>query len=132
MPARHVPVRHALAGALFAGLLFEIVKHLFVAYVMRVPTYNMVYGTFASVPIFLFWLFCCWIVVLIGAETAATFSYFGHDHALSARRESDAQSLGEGAHILVQSGERRDHGPCLHAGYAHDVHQRAAPRRKRN
>jgi membrane protein len=100
MPARHVPVRHALAGALFAGLLFEIVKHLFVAYVMRVPTYNMVYGTFASVPIFLFWLFCCWVVVLVGAETAATFSYFGHDHALSARRESDAQSLGEAIRLL--------------------------------
>ncbi len=100
MPARHVPVRHALAGALFAGLLFEIVKHLFVAYVMRVPTYNLVYGTFASVPIFLFWLFCCWVVVLVGAETAATFSYFGHDHALSARHESDAQTLGEAIRLL--------------------------------
>ena len=45
---------------------------------MRVPTYNLVYGTFASVPIFLFWLFCCWMVVLVGAEIAATLSYFGH------------------------------------------------------
>ena len=100
MPARHVPMRHALAGALFAGLLFEIVKHLFVVYVMRVPTYNMVYGAFASVPIFLFWLFCCWVVVLVGAETAATFSYFGHDHALAARRESDTQSLDAAVRLL--------------------------------
>ena len=78
MPARHVPIRHALAGGVFAGMLFEIVKHLFVEYIMRVPTYNLVYGTFASVPIFLFWLFCCWMVVLVGAEIAATLSYFGH------------------------------------------------------
>ena len=28
-------------------------------------------------PIFLLWLFCCWMVVLIGAEVAATLSYFG-------------------------------------------------------
>ncbi len=100
MPARHVPVRHALAGGLFAGLLFEVVKHLFVAYVMRVPTYNLVYGAFASVPIFLFWLFCCWVVVLVGAEIAATFSYFGHDYALAARRENDVQSIDHSIRLL--------------------------------
>lgn len=76
MPARHVPVRHALAGALFSGVLFEIVKQLFVIYIVRVPTYSMVYGTFASVPIFLVWMFCCWMVVLVGAEVAATLSHF--------------------------------------------------------
>jgi membrane protein len=78
MPNRHVPIRHALAGGVFAAVLFELVKHLFVAYVTRVPTYSLVYGAFASAPIFLVWLFCCWMVVLIGAEVTATFSYFRH------------------------------------------------------
>lgn len=78
IPNRHVPKYHALAGGIFAALLFELVKHLFVAYVGRVPTYNLVYGAFASVPIFLAWLFCCWTVVLIGAEITATFSHFRH------------------------------------------------------
>ena len=77
VPSRYVPARHAIVGGVFAALLFEFVKHLFVAYVMRVPTYNLVYGAFASMPIFLLWLFCCWMVVLIGAEVAATLSYFG-------------------------------------------------------
>ena len=78
VPSRYVPVRHAVIGGVVAGLLFEVVKHLFVAYIVRVPTYNLVYGAFASVPIFLLWIFCCWMVVLIGAEVAATLSYFGH------------------------------------------------------
>ena len=78
VPNRYVPMRHAVIGGVFAALLFELVKHLFVAYVVRVPTYSVVYGAFASVPIFLLWLFCCWLVVLIGAEVAATLSYFGH------------------------------------------------------
>lgn len=76
MPARHVPFRHAFAGGVTAGLLFEIGKHLFVVYVMRVPTYSLVYGAFASVPIFLVWIFCCWVIVLLGAEIAATMSHF--------------------------------------------------------
>ena len=100
MPARHVPIRHALAGGLFAGLLFEIVKHLFVVYIMRVPTYSVVYGAFASVPIFLFWLFCCWMVVLIGAEMAATLSYFGHAGETSIPRDQWAQSRNDAIRLL--------------------------------
>ncbi len=78
MPVRYVPLRHALGGGLVAATLFETMKYLFVMYVGKVPTYSMVYGTFASVPIFLVWLYLCWVVVLIGAEIAATFSYARH------------------------------------------------------
>ena len=81
VPNRYVPMRHAVIGGVLAALLFELVKHLFVAYIVRVPTYKLVYGAFASVPIFLIWVFCCWTVVLIGAEVAATLSYFGHPPA---------------------------------------------------
>ena len=86
VPSRYVPMRHAVIGAVFAALLFELVKHLFVAYIVRVPTYNLVYGAFASVPIFLVWIFCCWTVVLIGAEVAATLSYFGQPPAPRLKR----------------------------------------------
>ena len=81
VPNRYVPTRHAVIGGLFAAVLFELVKHMFVAYIVRVPTYSLVYGAFASVPIFLLWLFCCWMVVLIGAEVTATLSYFGYASA---------------------------------------------------
>jgi membrane protein len=78
MPARYVPMRHALVGGLLAALLFEVMKYLFVLTIVRIPTYSLVYGTFASVPILLIWLFLCWTIVLGGAEVAATLSYFRH------------------------------------------------------
>ena len=111
MPARHVPKRHAFAGALFAALLFEIVKHLFVVYVMRVPTYNVVYGAFASVPIFLFWLFCCWMVVLVGAEVAATLSHFRYASA-SAFRSGAKEKTGDAAMRILNAlaGSETGHG----------------------
>ncbi len=103
VPNRYVPTRHALIGGVVAALLFELVKHLFVAYIVRVPTYKLVYGAFASVPIFLLWLFCCWMVVLIGAEVAATLSYFGHPPALpSARAQHPSMRLRE-ATLLVDA-----------------------------
>ncbi len=100
MPARHVPARHAIVAGVFAGLLFEIVKYLFVGYVVRVPTYNVVYGAFATVPIFLLWMFCSWMVVLVGAEMAATFSYFGHGDARQSPRDAGAQSRHDAIRLL--------------------------------
>lgn len=104
MPARMVPMRHALIGGLFAGLLFEVVKHLFVLYILGIPTYSLVYGAFASVPIFLAWLFCCWMVVLLGAEVTATLSYFRHGDSMQ-RRAAHALPVAEALRIVDGLGE---------------------------
>jgi membrane protein len=71
VPNRRVLVRDALAGGLLAALAFEGMKHGFALYVTQFPTYRLVYGAFASVPIFLLWIYLSWVVVLFGAVTAA-------------------------------------------------------------
>ena len=76
VPCRHVPARHAFIGAVFAALLFEFLKHFFAVYIALVPTYDIVYGTFAAVPIFLLWIFLSWMVILLGAELAAALAYW--------------------------------------------------------
>ena len=68
VPNRRVPIWHAIAGAVVAALLFEVAKHGFAAFVTTVPTYEAVYGALAALPIFLIWIYLCWVVVLIGAE----------------------------------------------------------------
>lgn len=93
IPQRFVPLRHAIFGGVFAAVLFECVKYLFVAYVVRVPTYDLVYGAFASLPIFLVWLFCCWMVALVGAEVTATLSYFGHSGSQATRASGIAYAI---------------------------------------
>jgi membrane protein len=71
IPNRRVLVRDALAGGLLAALAFEGMKHGFAFYITQFPTYKLVYGAFASVPIFLLWIYLSWLVVLFGAVTAA-------------------------------------------------------------
>lgn len=76
IPHRRVPWRHALAGGVAAAILFEAAKELFAIYVRYAPTYNLVYGTFAAVPVFLIWIYLSWLMVLLGAELTASLGYW--------------------------------------------------------
>ena len=71
VPNTHVRWRHALAGGVFSAICFEVAKSLLGWYVRQVPTYAVVYGAFATVPIFLVWLYISWVLVLLGAVVAA-------------------------------------------------------------
>ena len=72
VPAQRVAWRHALIGALLAALAFEGAKHGFAFYLTQVPTYHIVYGTIAVLPVFLIWIYLCWLIVLAGAAVTAT------------------------------------------------------------
>lgn len=71
MPFRPVALRHAAVGGLMAGLAFELAKRGFGLYVANFPTYALIYGAFAMIPLFLLWLWTSWVVVLFGATLTA-------------------------------------------------------------
>ncbi|WAJ39452.1 virulence factor BrkB family protein [Pseudomonas sp. GOM7] len=74
VPNTRVPVRHALLGGVFAAVLFEIAKALFGLYVRLFPGYQLIYGAFATVPLFLLWIYLSWLIVLLGAELVCSLS----------------------------------------------------------
>lgn len=71
IPNRRVLIRDALSGGFLAALAFEGMKHGFAVYIAQFPTHKLIYGAFASVPIFLMWIYLSWLVVLSGAVVAA-------------------------------------------------------------
>jgi membrane protein len=71
LPNRPVSRWHAgIAGSL-AALAFVGMQWLFALYIVKLPTYALIYGAFAVVPIFLLWLYLSWSVILIGALMTA-------------------------------------------------------------
>jgi membrane protein len=68
LPAAVVRFKDAAFGALIAAVLFEFGKRAFAAYVSISTTYSTIYGVLTSIPLFLFWLYIAWVVVLYGAE----------------------------------------------------------------
>ena len=71
VPNTHVRWRHAWAGGLFVAVGFELAKRGMTWYLAQVSTYATLYGAFATVPIFLIWLYLGWVIVLLGAVIAA-------------------------------------------------------------
>jgi membrane protein len=75
VPNRRVQIKHALIGAFLSAVLFELAKTGFVAYVSN-ANYKVIYGALAMIPLFLFWLYLVWNVVLFGASLAASLTTF--------------------------------------------------------
>src|SRR3989338_6523532 len=75
VPNAQVPIRHALLGGLFAAVLFEVAKMLFGLYVRLFPGYQLIYGAFATVPLFLLWIYLSWLIVLFGAELVCNLGF---------------------------------------------------------
>lgn len=59
---------HAFAGGTIAACLFEIAKSGFTLYISYFPTYELLYGALAAIPLLLIWIYLTWLIVLIGAE----------------------------------------------------------------
>jgi len=76
VPNHKVRFTHALAGGLAAAVAFFLMQRAFGLFIARFPTYTLVYGTFAALPIFLVWLYSSWLVVLFGALMTATLPVF--------------------------------------------------------
>jgi membrane protein len=71
VPNRRVAVTDALLGGFLAGIVFELAKRGFAVYVSHFPTYTLIYGAFATLLIFLVWLYVSWLIVLAGATFTA-------------------------------------------------------------
>jgi len=76
VPNTHVNRRHAIAGGVTAAVLFELAKYTFGLYVKAVPTYTLIYGAMAVIPMFLIWIYVSWLIVLLGAQISYSLSVF--------------------------------------------------------
>lgn len=85
IPNCPVPLKHALSGAFITAVVFGVVKDLF-ALSMKYSSYTLIYGAFAAVPLFLTWVYLCWMIILFGAVLVRSFSTYSD---VKGARQSD-------------------------------------------
>ncbi len=72
MPNTHVRLRPAASGALVAAGLWSLSRWAFGLYVSEALPYMKIYGALGLIPLFLFWLYLTWVIILFGMELAFT------------------------------------------------------------
>ncbi|WP_243309842.1 YhjD/YihY/BrkB family envelope integrity protein [Fundidesulfovibrio agrisoli] len=70
LPNVEVRALPAAAGALAAGIGWQLAQAAYIRYQIGVTGYNAIYGSFAQIPLLLVWLYISWLIVLAGAELA--------------------------------------------------------------
>lgn len=71
MPVARISFPRALAGALTATALWEIVRHLLVSYYTHISALNVIYGSMATIVIILLTLEAAALILLLGAQVIA-------------------------------------------------------------
>jgi membrane protein len=97
VPNRYVDWRDAAWGGLVASVAFEIAKRIFALFVTQFPTYTVVYGALAALPIFFVWIYVSWLITLVGAAITASLPIVRYERwwhvATPASAFVDAMSL---------------------------------------
>ena len=113
IPYRPVPFKHALVGGVVASILFELAKRGFGFYVTHFPSQQAVYGAFATVPIFLIWIYLSWVVVLLGAEITQCLTTFRGPAARVRGGMADHDPMRCAYRVLFRLYEAQMHGHGL-------------------
>ncbi|MBO6079252.1 MAG: YihY/virulence factor BrkB family protein [Bacteroidaceae bacterium] len=93
MPNTKVKFKYAIIPGIIAGCLFQLLQNLYFKGQFSLSSYNAIYGGFAALPLFLFWLNLSWSIILFGCELAYVsqnndnFNYFKEPDKISRRHE---------------------------------------------
>ncbi|MEG2666746.1 MAG: YihY/virulence factor BrkB family protein, partial [Bacteroidales bacterium] len=78
LPNMRIPLFSAIISGIFSSLLFLLVQSLYVKFQVYMTSYNLIYGSFAALPLFMLWLRFSWIILLLGAELGFSIENYHH------------------------------------------------------
>ena len=110
LPARAVPWRSALVGAVVAALLWQITKIGFSYFLVHANSYSRLYGSLGSLVALVVWAYYSMAILLLGAEIAADHEAVRRgDKAVELRAESGADlAAASGVPVAVERAEKTE------------------------
>ncbi|MDF1646858.1 MAG: YihY family inner membrane protein [Legionellaceae bacterium] len=80
VPNKRIKFSQALLSAALATVFFEIAKQGFSLYLSYVTLYEVIYGVFAIIPVFIIWIYLVWILTLFCAEINYSLAVVSKKH----------------------------------------------------
>jgi len=89
----------AMFGAALAAILWFSMQNFYISLQIGVAKYNAIYGSFATLPLFLIWMYFGWIFILVGAQVAYAFQNI-RSYSLLKLPEQPSQDLAAAFDIM--------------------------------
>jgi len=121
VPNRPVGSGAALLGGAVAAGGFELLKFGFGLFIANFPSYQIVYGAMAALPILLIWVYLVWIVVLLGAEVAAMLPEWRAAYRRGFERAGPLDRLPLALALLARLQQARAGGPLRRRALTADL-----------
>lgn len=96
MPNTKVKFSSGLLAGVIAGSVYQVVQVIYVKFQVGVANANVIYGSFAALPLFLIWLQMSWRIVLFGTELA-----FAHQNVDTYEFEQDCRNANHSFKTLI-------------------------------
>lgn len=100
VPAARVRLRSAAAGALVASICILALKWFLSAYFARAFGISRLYGSLGLIPVFMFWMYFVWLMVLLGLEVTA-LAQTVHTRGLDAGNDNGDERFNDPAMLLA-------------------------------
>ncbi len=101
VPNTHVAYRPALVGSFVAAVVLEFGKGSLVVYFENALSFRQLYGSLGLVPVFMFWVYLMWLVILFGLEVSATLQMLGGRRLEDIERKRENTGLLDPASVLL-------------------------------
>lgn len=88
VPNTKVKFRSALIGGIVSGILWETSGWVFASFIVNSTNYTAIYSAFATLIVFMIWLYLSWLILLVGGSIA-----FYHQHPEHRNLQSRILSL---------------------------------------
>ncbi len=87
LPNTRVNLSAAIFGGVIAGSIYQILQAGYIFVQMALSRYNVIYGSFSALPLFLIWMYLNWLVMIFGVRLSYLYQNF--DFESKCARDSD-------------------------------------------
>jgi membrane protein len=81
LPNTQVEWKAAITSGITASVLWENSKFVFAWYIKEIVSYDKIYGSLSILPIFLLYIFLCWLIIYFAAEVGVVTQNFSGQKA---------------------------------------------------
>lgn len=105
LPYTRVAWSNALRSGIFVGILLSVWQWGYVYLQMAMSQLNVIYGSFAAVPLFIIWLQVSWFILLLGCEICHVRQHRDYYELIDSRRlRSQSSPMGRTRVVIIGSG----------------------------